>query len=135
MGLNTLKSGFSTIALLGVAAAIGVISWAGYWSLMEMFGWKDKAEQWLDDIKEEYLPVDPKTEKPIRFREVVVGRKEYFNPQTGATTENPLAGVPILGTLFGAGINIGMAGWNVVDERIQREQNEEYLEEVEGPDK
>ena len=135
MGLNTLKSGFSTIALLGVAAAIGVISWAGYWSLMEMFGWKDKAEQWLDDIKEEYLPVDPKTEKPIRFKEVVVGRKEYFNPQTGTTTEKPLAGVPVLGTLFGAGINIGMAGWNVVDERIQREQQEEYLKEYEGPDK
>lgn len=142
--VGTIASTGATLALLGTAASIGVLSWAAYWSLMEMFGWKDKAEDWWNNQKEKYLPIDPKTEKPIEMKEVFLGRKEYFNPQTGATTKNPFAGWLGLGPLFGAGVNMGMAYWNAQIDPALRESEKERYEQVQkefdasgyaGPDK
>ena len=41
--------------------------------------------------------------------EPVLGKKTYTDPETGKTYTNPFAGIPVIGSLFGSGINIGIA--------------------------
>jgi len=42
------------------------------------------------------------------FWEPIVGKKEYTD-KDGKTYKNPFGGIPVVGPLFGAGINIGIA--------------------------
>ena len=39
----------------------------------------------------------------------LLGKKYGTDPNTGKQYRNPFAGIPVVGPLFGAGINIGIA--------------------------
>lgn len=80
-----------------VAAGVGVAGYIGYKAAKAAFGW---AEDAVDDLRE---IVDEKIMEPV------LGKKEYTDPDDGKTYKNPLAGIPVLGSLFGSGINIGIA--------------------------
>jgi len=80
-----------------VVGGVGVASYVGYKAAKAAWGW---TEDIVDDIKG--LVDDGKLEP-------ILGKKTYTDNKTGKTYNNPLAGVPVLGSLFGSGINIGMA--------------------------
>ena len=79
------------------ATAVGLFGYVGYKAARGVFGWTEDA---FDDLKE---MVDDGILEPI------VGKRTYTDPSTGKSYRNPLAGIPILGSLFGSGINIGIA--------------------------
>jgi hypothetical protein len=82
------------------AGAVAVAGYVGYKAAKAAFGW---TEDILDDMRE---IVKEKVMEPI------LGADQYTNPKTGQTFKNPLAGWPVLGSLFGSGINLGIASFN-----------------------
>jgi len=91
---------------LGVVAAgvgIGAAGIGVYWASKKLYGWGEEAaaeiQDWIDNVG------------GVGVKEAVVGRAQYTDPTTGVTHNNPFAGVPVLGSLFGTGINLGIASW------------------------
>jgi hypothetical protein len=80
-----------------VIGGVGAAAYLGYKAGKAFFDWGGDI---IDDMKD---LVDKGKLEPI------LGKKEYSDPETGQTYKNPLAGVPVLGSLFGSGINIGIA--------------------------
>jgi hypothetical protein len=80
-----------------VVGGVGVASYVGYKAAKAAFGW---TEDIIGDVKE---MVDEGLLEPV------LGKKTYTDPETGKTYKNPFAGIPVVGSLFGSGINIGMA--------------------------
>ena len=80
-----------------LAVGVGSAAYIGYKAARAAYGW---AEDIVDDVKD---MVDDGVLEPV------LGKKTYTDQETGKTYKNPFAGVPIIGSLFGSGINIGMA--------------------------
>jgi len=80
-----------------VVGGVGVASYVGYKATKAAFGW---TEDIVSDIKE---MVNDGVLEPV------LGKKTYTDPETGKTYTNPFAGIPVIGSLFGSGINIGIA--------------------------
>ena len=69
--------------------------------------------------------------------EPVLGKDTYTNEKTGQVFKNPLAGWPVLGSLFGSGINIGIATTNAARENSEKQaqrraQREQEMNEASG---
>lgn len=90
------------------SAGIAVAGYIGYKAAKAAYGW---TEDIVDDMKQ---IVRDKVVEPI------VGADQYTNPKTGQTYKNPLAGWPVLGSLFGSGINIGIASFNKATESSEK---------------
>ena len=107
-------------ALMGVGAVAGGVGVIGVgYGLYKIAGgiW-----EWAGGIMEPLIP-DPSTipaathEGGLSWQELFWGAPEYTNYDTGTTVKNPHYGVPLWGSLYGSGINIGIAatnwaGWN-----------------------
>ena len=91
-----------------LAVGVGVAGFIGYKAAKSAYNWGQDA---LDDLKD--LGDD--------VMESVVGKKTYTNPKDGKTYTNPLAGIPVLGSLFGSGINIGIASRNQAVEKSEKQ--------------
>jgi hypothetical protein len=91
--------------LLPVAAitGVGVIGYVGYKAANAFFDWGEDVVDGVKDLLHTELG-----ESKVPVIEAVLGKKEYTAPN-GNSYQNPLAGIPVLGPLFGAGINIGIA--------------------------
>ena len=100
------------------AGAVAVAGYVGYKAAKAAFGW---TEDIVDDMRE---IVREKVMEPI------LGADQYTNPKTGQTFKNPLAGWPVLGSLFGSGINIGIATFNKASESSER-ANQQQAQEAE----
>ena len=96
------------VAALAAAAGIGLAGYGAYWASKKAFNWAEEAaaeaQAWYDTVG------------GVGVTEAVVGRATYIDPTTGVTHKNPFAGVPILGSLFGSGINLGIASWRAASE-------------------
>ena len=88
-----------TAAIVGV----GVAGYIGYKAANAFFDW---GEDVVDGVKDLLNTEVGKANVPII--EAILGKSEYTD-SSGQTFKNPVAGIPILGPLFGAGINIGIA--------------------------
>ena len=82
---------------VAVVGGVGAASYIGYKTAKALAGW---TEDLVDDLKE---MVDDGVLEPV------LGKKTYTDQETGKTYKNPFAGIPVLGSLFGSGINIGIA--------------------------
>ena len=88
-----------TAAIVGV----GVAGYIGYKAANAFFDW---GEDVVDGVKD--LLNTEVGEANVPIIEAILGKPEYTD-SSGQTFKNPVAGIPILGPLFGAGINIGIA--------------------------
>jgi len=84
-------------------AGVGMAGYIGYKAANAFFDW---GEDVVDGVKD--LLNTEVGEANVPIIEAIVGKKEYTD-SSGQTFKNPLAGIPVLGSLFGTGINIGMA--------------------------
>jgi hypothetical protein len=100
---NTIKNVFVPTA---VVVGVGSATYIGYKAAKSFFNWTEDIPDLIQDLIHTDVSIG---KKPIPAVEAIVGKKEYTDPETGQTYKNPLAGVPILGSLFGSGINIGIA--------------------------
>jgi len=89
-----------------VAVGVGSAAYIGYKAAKSLYGWTDDIVDGIQDLIHTDVSIG---KNPIPAVEAIVGKKEYTDPETGQVYKNPLAGVPILGSLFGSGINIGIA--------------------------
>lgn len=72
---------------LAIAAGAGVMAYAGYWTLREVWKWGDKADDWLDKKKEELEEALPEIlPEPIQ-EGVVEPLAEQAGPAMGAEGE------------------------------------------------
>jgi hypothetical protein len=83
-----------------LSVGVGVAGYVGYKAAKSLAGW---TEDIFDDLGE---IVNDKIMEPI------LGKPTYTDERTGKTYKNPLAGFPVLGSLFGSGINLGIASVN-----------------------
>lgn len=91
-----------------LSVGVGVAGYVGYKAAKAAYGW---TEDIVDDMKE--IVQD-------HIMEPILGKPQYTNPKTGKTFKNPLAGWPVLGSLFGSGINIGIASFNAATESSEK---------------
>ena len=84
-------------------AGVGMAGYIGYKAANAFFDW---GEDVVDGVKD--LLNTEVGEANVPIIEAIVGKKEYTD-SSGQVFTNPLAGIPVLGSLFGTGINIGMA--------------------------
>ena len=103
-----------------LAGGVAVAGYVGYKAAKAAYGW---TEDIVDDMKE---IVRDKVVEPI------VGADSYTNPRTGQTYKNPLAGWPVLGSLFGSGINLGIASKNQALEREEKRSQIQAEAEASG---
>lgn len=104
--IETLVIGQTTKNLLipvAVVAGVGTASYIGYKAAKAAFGWGEDIVEGVQDLLNTEVG-----EANVPIIEAIVGKKEYTD-KSGQTFKNPLAGIPVLGSLFGAGINIGIA--------------------------
>lgn len=86
-------------ALVGGVAAAAYIS---YKATKAAYDW---GTDMIDEFKEQVNDING---TGVGVWEAVVGKKTYEG-NDGKTYNNPFAGVPVIGSLFGSGINIGIA--------------------------
>ena len=91
-----------------LAVGVGVAGFVGYKAAKSAYNWGQDAFDDLKDLGEDVM-------------ETVVGKKTYTNPKDGKTYTNPLAGIPVLGSLFGSGINLGIASKNQAVEKSEKQ--------------
>jgi hypothetical protein len=104
--IETLVIGQTTKNLLipvAVVAGVGTASYIGYKAAKAAFGWGEDIVEGVQDLLNTEVG-----DANVPIIEAIVGKKEYTD-KSGQTFKNPLAGIPVLGSLFGAGINIGIA--------------------------
>jgi len=92
-----------------LAVGVGVGGYVAYKAAKAAYGWTEDIVGDMKDLVRENV------------MEPVLGKETYTNQKTGQTFKNPLAGIPVLGSLFGSGINIGIATRNASLERTERE--------------
>lgn len=91
-----------------LAVGVGVAGFIGYKAAKSAYNWGQDAFDDLKDLGDDVM-------------ESVVGKKTYTNERDGTTYTNPLAGIPVLGSLFGSGINIGIATVNKAKENSEKQ--------------
>jgi len=90
---------------VAIAVGVGTASYIGYKAAKAAFGWGEDIVEGVQDLLNTDVGIG---ESPVPIIEAIVGKPEYTD-KSGQTFKNPLAGIPVLGALFGAGINIGIA--------------------------
>ena len=81
---------------LGVGLGAGAAGLAGWFTLQKVHGWKEDVANAFDAATNGF------------GAEVIFGKGTYTDAE-GNEFRNPFAGIPVMGSLFGAGINIGIA--------------------------
>ena len=84
-------------------AGVGVAGYIGYKAANAFFDW---GEDVVDGVKD--LLNTEVGDANVPIVEAILGKSEYTD-SSGQTFKNPAAGIPVLGALFGAGINFGIA--------------------------
>lgn len=92
-----------------VAVGVGVGGYVAYKAAKAAYGWTEDIVGDMKDLVRENL------------MEPVLGKESYTNEKTGQVFKNPLAGIPVLGSLFGSGINIGIATTNAARENSEKQ--------------
>lgn len=108
-----------------LVVGVGSAAYIGYKATKAAFGWTEDIVGDMKDLVQE------------KIMEPVLGKDTYTNEKTGQTFKNPLAGIPVLGSLFGSGINIGIATTNAARENSEqqaarRAQREQEMNEASG---
>lgn len=102
IAIDGIKGVAMAIPALVAAAGLGIAGFAVYWASKKLYNWGEDAateiQEWLQEAGVEG-----------GITETIVGKQTYTNEETGATYNNPFAGVPVLGSLLGTGINLGIA--------------------------
>ena len=83
--------------------AVGVAGYVGYKAANAFFDWGADIVDEVQDLLHTEVG-----EANVPIIEAVLGKKEYTD-KNGKTYKNPFAGIPVIGSLFGSGINIGIA--------------------------
>ena len=96
---QTLKNVVVPSAIVG---GVGVLGYIGYKAAKDAFNW---GEDMFDEFKQQVNDING---SGVGAWEAVVGKKTYTDSE-GNTYNNPFAGVPVIGSLFGSGINLGIA--------------------------
>jgi hypothetical protein len=91
------KVGMAAAGLVG-AIGLGLAGYGVYWGSKKVYGWADDAAQEIQDALDNAKSI---------VVEGVVGKSQYTDPQTEQIYNNPFAGVPVLGGLFGYGMKVG----------------------------
>ena len=86
-------------------AGVGMAGYIGYKAANAFFDWGEDVVDGVKDLLNTDVGIG---ETPVPIIEAVLGKSEYTDT-SGQTFKNPAAGIPILGPLFGAGINFGIA--------------------------
>jgi hypothetical protein len=86
-------------------AGVGIAGYIGYKAANAFFDWGEDIVDGVQDLLNTDVGIG---ESPVPIIEAVLGKKKYTD-KSGQTFTNPLAGIPVLGSLFGSGINIGIA--------------------------
>lgn len=82
---------------VAIVGGVGAASYVGYKAMKAAYGWtEDIVDDLQDMVRDEIAPA-------------LLGKKYETDPNTGKQYRNPFAGIPVVGPLFGAGINIGIA--------------------------
>jgi len=82
------------VAIIG---GVSAASYVGYKAMKAAYGWtEDIVDDMRDLVRDEVAPA-------------LLGKEYETSPKTGKSYRNPFAGIPVIGPLFGAGINIGIA--------------------------
>lgn len=82
---------------LALVGGVGAASYVGYKAMKAAYGWtEDIVDDMRDLVRDEVAPA-------------LLGKEFETDPATGKSYRNPFAGIPVVGPLFGAGINIGIA--------------------------
>ena len=104
--MAALASGAGILAAGAGVAVAGVGTW---FTLRKMYGWKDEVADAFDKVTGGL------------GAEVIMGKGTYTD-EDGNEVQNPFAGIPVLGSLFGSGIMIGQAFNPVTTAQEQRER-------------
>ena len=91
--MSTLAAGAGVLAAGAGVAVAGVGAW---FTMRKMYGWKDEVADAFDKVTGGL------------GTEVIMGKGTYTD-EDGNEVQNPFAGIPVLGSLFGSGIMIGQA--------------------------
>ena len=91
----------ASVGMAGVGAAALMAATAAYFTLRKAYGW-------AEEVAEEFDGWVRKKSGGAGVKEAIVGRSKYEDAD-GQVFTNPFAGIPVVGSLFGSGINIGMA--------------------------
>lgn len=89
--MSALAAGAGALAAGAGVALAGVGTW---FTLRKMYGWKDDVAEAFDKVTNGL------------GAEVIFGKGTYTDAD-GNEVENPFAGIPVMGSLFGSGIMIG----------------------------
>jgi len=82
---------------LAIAGGVGAASYVSYKALKAATGWtEDVMDPIREIVRDEIAPA-------------LLGKEYETDPKSGKSYRNPFAGIPVVGPLFGAGINIGIA--------------------------
>jgi len=101
--MAALASGAGILAAGAGVAVAGVGTW---FTLRKMYGWKDEVAEALDKVTGGL------------GAEVIMGKGTYTDPETGEEVQNPFAGVPLFGSLWGSGIMVNQRFnpfWDALD--------------------
>ena len=94
------------------ASGIAFAGYGAYWLFKEGWGFGEKAAQAIENW---WAGTGGAGfgESKVGIKEAVFGKSTHVNQETGQVYHNPAAGIPIIGPLFGTGINLGQAtsGW------------------------
>lgn len=85
-----------------IVGGVGVLGYIGYKAAKSAFNW---GEDMFDEFKQQVNDING---SGVGVWEAVVGKRTYEG-RNGETYTNPFAGVPLVGSLFGSGINLGIA--------------------------
>jgi hypothetical protein len=89
--MSALAAGAGALAAGAGVALAGVGTW---FTLRKMYGWKDDVAEAFDKVTNGL------------GAEVIFGKGTYTDAD-GNEVENPFAGIPVMGSLFGSGMMIG----------------------------
>ena len=91
------------ITPVAIATGVGAASYISYKAAKAAFGWAEDIPEKITELLNTEVG-----DANVPIIEAILGKPEYTD-SSGQTFKNPVAGIPILGPLFGAGINIGIA--------------------------
>ena len=91
------------ITPVAIATGVGAASYISYKAAKAAFGWAEDIPEMITELLNTEVG-----DANVPIIEAILGKPEYTD-SSGQTFKNPVAGIPILGPLFGAGINIGIA--------------------------
>ena len=113
MATNTFSKVATSTGPLLIGGGVVVAGFALWFTLRELYGWGEKVagdlDKWVNKDRQGFGTSD-NPGPTWTVKEAVLGKGTHHYPD-GTEIYNPLAGVPVIGSLFSSGMNIGLK-WN-----------------------